>query len=247
MNAPDVLVVSGRRLLADAYVGVLTKRACSIGVCGSVDEASRRVAANSTVTVLFDLDPLPGSTSGVTSALHGHLGRRCGFYDRFTADIAQLTFELGVRSLIASSAPVDEIRRSVLGDIGTVITSTQGLTRNELDRLGRLSDREFEVLELVARGYSASGAAGFLGITAHTVDTHRRRAMRKLGVTQQAQAVAMLARAGAPVSHRRSDQLGQAGHAILVAMESLRDQETSHGNSGGEIHDLVEQRGGGRM
>lgn len=200
MSPPDVLVVSGQRLLADAYACALAERGSIIEVCESVDEASSRIVDNSTVTVLFDLDALPGPVFGATSALHDHRGRRCGFYNRFTADIAQLAFELGVRSLIASSAPVDEIERSVLGDPGTVITSTQGLTRNELDRLGQLSDRELEVLQLVARGQSANGAAGLLGITAHTVDTHRRRAMRKLGVTQQAQAVAVLARAGVLVT-----------------------------------------------
>ena len=48
--------------------------------------------------------------------------------------------------------------------------------------LDSLSPREQEVLKLVARGYSTKQIAGELNITFRTVETHRERLMRKLGI-----------------------------------------------------------------
>lgn len=47
---------------------------------------------------------------------------------------------------------------------------------------GRLSDREREVLQLLAEGMSVKEIAGRLAISGNTVHTHRRNLMRKLGL-----------------------------------------------------------------
>jgi DNA-binding CsgD family transcriptional regulator len=46
----------------------------------------------------------------------------------------------------------------------------------------RLTAREIDILRLIARGYSYIGAAERLGISAHTVASHIKKAYRKLGV-----------------------------------------------------------------
>jgi DNA-binding CsgD family transcriptional regulator len=46
----------------------------------------------------------------------------------------------------------------------------------------KLSQREFQVLNWVARGKSNATIAEILGISAHTVDAHLRRIYLKLGV-----------------------------------------------------------------
>lgn len=50
-----------------------------------------------------------------------------------------------------------------------------------------LSSREAEILKLVARGYKGSEIAERLGISVKTVDTHRARAMNKLGLHSRAE------------------------------------------------------------
>jgi DNA-binding NarL/FixJ family response regulator len=45
-----------------------------------------------------------------------------------------------------------------------------------------LSNREREVLRLIADGLSSPRIAGILHISSHTVDTHRRKIMEKLGI-----------------------------------------------------------------
>ena len=45
-----------------------------------------------------------------------------------------------------------------------------------------LSDRERQILALIARGYSSKSIAGDLSISPHTVNSHRRNMMDKLGI-----------------------------------------------------------------
>ena len=53
----------------------------------------------------------------------------------------------------------------------------------------RLSDRELQVLEMTAAGLSTKVAASRLGVSANTVEFHRRRIMLKLGVANAAEMV----------------------------------------------------------
>lgn len=53
----------------------------------------------------------------------------------------------------------------------------------------RLTAREADVLRLLARGYTYAGAGERLGISAHTVASHIKKAYRKLGVHSAGAAV----------------------------------------------------------
>lgn len=50
-----------------------------------------------------------------------------------------------------------------------------------------LSDREFEVLRLLASGRSVNDIAEAFALSAKTISTHKRRLMQKLGVTNNAE------------------------------------------------------------
>lgn len=71
-----------------------------------------------------------------------------------------------------------------------------------------LSDRQIAMLALVARGMTTKEIARHEGISAHSVNTHIRRATRTLGVGTRAAAVAMIGgaprQAGMPARPRRS-------------------------------------------
>ncbi|MHA3915802.1 LuxR family transcriptional regulator [Halovulum sp. GXIMD14793] len=57
--------------------------------------------------------------------------------------------------------------------------------RSRLPAPPRLSERELEILEWVARGKSNSVIADIVGISAHTVDAYMRRVFLKLGTTDR--------------------------------------------------------------
>jgi DNA-binding NarL/FixJ family response regulator len=59
-----------------------------------------------------------------------------------------------------------------------------------------LSDREEEVLRLIARGFTNRQVAEQLDVSVKTVETHKARAMEKLGVDSRAGIVAHAIRAG---------------------------------------------------
>lgn len=52
-----------------------------------------------------------------------------------------------------------------------------------------LSDRELELLRLLARGFSYAECAGLLGLSAHTVASHVKNIYRKLEVNSRAEAL----------------------------------------------------------
>lgn len=198
MTDPDVVVVSTRRLLVDALTGIVQERLDRIAVvAASADELRTAVDTNRTILVIVDLESLGDNRSSLEAALAEQTGRRCGVYDRFTAHIAEHAFELGIGVPISLSSSVDALVEAFGAASTTHVTTSEGLTRSELDRLALLTPREIEVMQSIANGNNSNRTATLLGITPHTVDTHRRRAMRKLDVSTQARGVALMARAGA--------------------------------------------------
>ena len=63
-------------------------------------------------------------------------------------------------------------------------------------RLDRLTNRECEVLRLVAEGHSAPSIGGQLGISAKTVDTYKQRIHEKLGLSGRPEYVRFALRLG---------------------------------------------------
>jgi DNA-binding NarL/FixJ family response regulator len=100
---------------------------------------------------------------------------------------------------------VDAVRAVARGDVyvqpAAVRVVAQRLERTERvatdrTRLERLTDREREVLRLVAEGYGAPDIGQRLSISAKTVDTYRRRINEKLGISQRPEYVRFALRVG---------------------------------------------------
>lgn len=81
----------------------------------------------------------------------------------------------------------------------TSCTSGDGMENQPVPR-GPLSQREFQVLSLLARGYSTDSVARNLGVQKVTVQNHIQRILSKLGVHSRTEAIAWLyrRRLGAP-------------------------------------------------
>jgi len=85
--------------------------------------------------------------------------------------------------------------QNLLDRVNEALDIEAGKRKNQLDRqqlidrLNSLSDREQEVLELVASGKMNKAIAYDLGISERTVEVHRSHLMQKLGVESVAQLV----------------------------------------------------------
>ena len=64
------------------------------------------------------------------------------------------------------------------------------------DSYGLLTEREREVLQLLAEGKSNKEAAGALGLSPYTVETHRTNLMQKLALHSTAEIVLYAVRKG---------------------------------------------------
>ena len=96
----------------------------------------------------------------------------------------------GVDEVVAASAGAEALSTAVRGDGGVRRDHPSNPMR-------RLTMQEHCVLELVGHGLTVREIAEELGITTNTVENHRKRIFAKLGVEDQAHAVAIAARAGA--------------------------------------------------
>jgi DNA-binding NarL/FixJ family response regulator len=61
--------------------------------------------------------------------------------------------------------------------------------RDDDDKIARLTDREREVMQLIAEGRSSKEVANLLSLSVYTVDTHRKHIMEKLDLRNTAELV----------------------------------------------------------
>ncbi len=66
--------------------------------------------------------------------------------------------------------------------ISSPVERVQGVSRADEQVLGTLSEREIEVLTLMAQGYSMSKIANMLFLSPYTIDSHRLNLCKKLEV-----------------------------------------------------------------
>lgn len=109
-----------------------------------------------------------------------------------TRDSVLRIIKAGARGYVLKDAPTDELVRAIESVQGgeaffsppvAQIALNQYVTDSDKgDPLTRLSEREREVLGLIAEGKSNKEIAMHLGIGVRTTETHRERIMRKLDI-----------------------------------------------------------------
>lgn len=195
--------MSGRGLIADGLSGLLSEQPGVASCAVAWDGPSSRAAllAHPPTTIVADLDEL-GCGPALAAQLFGSIPgvRRIGCYDTFTARHADMAFELSLTALLPLTSPLDHIVDVVLSNQRpSSVTVIEGLSRDELARISSLTRREVEVLQHLAAGRQVKAIARLMGITPHTVETHKRRAFGKLGARHEAQAVALAVSGGVVV------------------------------------------------
>lgn len=104
-----------------------------------------------------------------------------------------LTKESATDQLIAAIQAAQRGQRYASPEIvARLETSPETEERPQQD----LSDREFEILKLIAQGHGVSRIAAKLSLSVSTVGTYRARLLRKLGLRQTAELVAYAVRHG---------------------------------------------------
>jgi DNA-binding NarL/FixJ family response regulator len=183
------LVEAVRRLLEGRGIGVA-------GTAGTGEEGLDLVRQERPDVAVVDLR-LPGM-SGIDLAREASrtvpetgIVIYTGFGDRAVLVEA---LDAGVRGFVLKEAPLEDLVRAVRAAAagGTYVDPVLGaeLAGEAGDRAPRLTQRERDVLRLLAEGMSNEQAGQRLYISAETVRTHVRGAMAKLKAETRTQAVA---------------------------------------------------------
>jgi DNA-binding NarL/FixJ family response regulator len=161
-----------------------------IGQTSRGDEALRLIRERQPAVAILDIS-MPGAT-GIEVA-------RAVTQDRLATRIVLLTMhadatharqavDAGASGYVLKSAVFDELLRAVAIALEGGLFMTASLTATVLRGESRpaLTERELEILALIAGGKTSRAIARKLGITVRTVETHRANMMAKLDVDNAA-------------------------------------------------------------
>lgn len=115
-----------------------------------------------------------------------------------------LMFKAGATAFVLKNEAVGELIDAIESALRGKRFVSPAINQQGALRLGRggpldkraLSEREIEVLRLLAKGHRSREIAGILGISDKTVETYRGRIMLKLGVSNLADLVKFAIRTG---------------------------------------------------
>jgi DNA-binding NarL/FixJ family response regulator len=105
--------------------------------------------------------------------------------------------EAGVRGYLVKRSAADELIRAIRAiaaggiylDPAIAGKALSPIAAHAVSRFVALSDRESEVIKLVAQGFSAKEIAGRLALSIKTAETYKARAAEKLGLRTRADIV----------------------------------------------------------
>jgi two-component system, NarL family, response regulator NreC len=203
MSKIRILVVDDHTLFRQGIVGLLESQPDIevVGQAGSGRDALRAAVELSPDVVLMDIS-MPG-TSGLNAT--AEIKARSPdasvliltIHDR--EDYLYQALRAGAAGYVLKGADIhdllDAVRSAYRGDVYLYPTATKALVADYLRRARAgedraaydgLSDREREVLHLIAQGKTAPEIAAELDLSAHTVQTHRDHIMTKLDLHSKA-------------------------------------------------------------
>jgi NarL family two-component system response regulator YdfI len=114
--------------------------------------------------------------------------------DTADSSLVALALRSGVRGVISFDATPQEIEAAVHAVDAGLVVLAEPPPAEELAE--PLTERELELLDLLAEGISNKLIAHRLGITEHTVKTHVQSIFAKLGVSSRTEAVSQAIRRG---------------------------------------------------
>ena len=201
---PHVSHVIAQELLGD-------KRIHLVGQCGSYREGRRKVAQHEFDVLLVDLNLGDGCGFDLIEQAKSRspMTEVVVISAMEDDEHALRAFQLGATGYLIKNSWFGNFPQAVLQVVNGGASITPNLARRLLHRLepkaqekaargsrDRLSDREKEILKLVALGFTSIEIASRLVISSQTVNTHIRNIYHKLQVKNRAQAVSSAAEMG---------------------------------------------------
>lgn len=200
-----LVVIDDHPLVRSGIKSELTQAESHIQIVGEaadVDSAIALVKTQQPAVALLDVH-LPGGRGGggaeVASACASTPTKFLALSVSDSAEDVVSVIRAGARGYVTKSITtpelVEAIRRVASGDaafsprLAGFVLDAFGTGSQEVaaadDELDRLSDREIEVMRLIARGYAYKEVAAELFISIKTVETHMSSVLRKLQLSSR--------------------------------------------------------------
>ena len=206
----SVLVVDDHSMFAESVVRLLNREADlhAVGVAATAADAIAVARASKPAVVLMDWElPDDDGVSTARAILSDLPDTKVVLLTGRTDDNLVLSaLRAGCSGFVskvdAFATLVSAVRAAAAGEpampTGKMVTLLARLTESEPQRGSRtrLSDRELEVLSLIAKGLDVDAIASRLFLSAHTVRNHIRNSMAKLDAHTRLEAVTTAARRG---------------------------------------------------
>ena len=148
-------------------------------------------------TVVLEVDATDWDAPRLVAALckRQRTLRAIGVHDGLQAETSRRLFKAGVRHTVSYGMGADVVLAAVRGRRPGASSLPLPVSPPPEAR-GTLTQREGEVLGLIAQGFRTSEIASTLDISLKTVENHKQRLFRKLDVQNQAHAVSVAMRQG---------------------------------------------------
>lgn len=212
-----VAIVEDHAMVAEGLAAALAvdPGLAVVGTAGTMRDGVRMVRDSRPDVVLMDLMLPDGDGAAATVAIRAAVPstRVVLITSASGQDIIGRAIEAGCSGLLSKTEPVANVRSAIHrahdGEAVFIAEDLLGL----VDRLSSppqspatLTEREHEVLRLLAQGTTTQGIANALVLSLHTVRNHVRNVMMKLGAHSRLEAVAIAMREGLVSPHASGDR-----------------------------------------
>jgi DNA-binding NarL/FixJ family response regulator len=204
-----VLLVDDHPMMREGFIALLS-REHDLCVCGEAETAEAALAAASKLRpalVLADIT-LPGRNGiELIKDLHAvHPAMPILVISMHDESLwAERALRAGASGYIMKREPgrsiIEAIRRVLAGGIyvsekmaARILQNATGRPAPAISQVETLTDREFEVFQLLGSGKDSAEIAGVLRLSAKTVDVHRANIRAKLGLRSSTEMISFAAR-----------------------------------------------------
>ncbi|MEE8602251.1 LuxR C-terminal-related transcriptional regulator [Euzebya tangerina] len=195
-----VYVVDDHTIFRSGLRSEIASQVWISGDAGTVDGAIEGILADDPAVVLLDVHLPDGGGAAVIEGVRRAGNERAEFLALSASDSAEdvvAIIRAGARGYVTKTVPPDElvtaIRRVSGGDAyfspqlaGYVLDAFAQIPVVQIEEeLGQLTNREREVMQHLARGYTYAEIAETLVISIKTVETHASNVLRKLQLSNR--------------------------------------------------------------
>ena len=214
-----VAIVEDHAMVAEGLVAALAADPdlLVVGTAGTVRDGLAMICDTRPDVVLMDLMLPDGDGAAATVQIRATApnARVVLITSASGHDIIGRAIDAGCSGLLSKTEPVANVRSAIhRAGAGEAVFVPEDLL-NLVDRLNQgsqswatLTDRERQVLELLAEGFTTQRIAADLVLSLHTVRNHVRNVLMKLGAHTRLEAVTIALREGLIVAPQSSRDAG---------------------------------------